>query len=213
MPEVYYYVKSDRVSDILDCGLKLSQFYDKTVLIQGEMRQCFSGLVNPKDDLRLYESDSHTCLKIQVKSSQCFIADRFVYETCRYPDKELEYYYNTVVPIDRYRFGRYRLPECLITTTILDSDVALLDRIMDSPVIYRNAEELYINNILEDLKDQYQEIEDILLYHFFDRLAELKKIDKIENSSNKTTVFFDRSGKTYCLKQPEIDKFILSGKV
>lgn len=205
MPEVYYYVKSEKVADILDCGLKLSAFYDKEVLIEGENKLCFSALLNPKDDIKLYKSDSFTCIKIQVKSSQCFIADRFIYETCQDKSEKLEYYYKTIIPIDQYKFGEYRLPECLITTTILDGESSILDKRMDSPVLYTNSAELYINNILQDIREQYAEIDNDLLYYFFDKLADLEKLDKIENSDTKNTVFFDKSGKTYCVKRPEAE--------
>lgn len=206
MPEVYYYVKSGKVADILDCGLKLSSFYDKEVLIAGENKLCFSGLLNPKDDMKLYKSDSFTCLKIQVKSSHCFIADRFKYETFQNKNEEIDSYYKSIIPIEQYRFGEYRLPECLITTTILDGEASVLDKIMDSPVLYTNSEELYINNILLELREQCEEVDNDLLYYFFDKLADLKKLDKIENSDTKTTIFFTKSGKTFCIRTPELNK-------
>ena len=35
MPEVYYFVKTEDVDDILDCGMKLSSFHDKKVMMEG----------------------------------------------------------------------------------------------------------------------------------------------------------------------------------
>lgn len=208
MPEVYYYVKSENVSNIIDCGLKLSTYHNKEVIIGEEKKLCFSGLINPKDDLELYKSNTHTCLKIQVKSEKCFIADRFIYETAQGQASNMELYYKSIVPIEQYSFGSYRMPECLITTTILDGEACVLDKRMDSPVIYSNSEELYINNILEELREQYLEVDDYLLYYFFDKLVDLKKLDKIENSSTGTAIFIDLEGRTYCVKKPDLDNII-----
>jgi len=205
MSEVYYYVKSENVSNIIDCGLKLSTFHNKEVIIEGEKKLCFSGLINPKDDLELYKSTAFSCLKLQVKSEKCFVADRFIYENAQSQDMEL--YYKTIIPIEKYMFGSYRLPECLITTTILAGEASVLNKKMDSPVLYSNSEELYINNILQELREQYAEIDDSLLYYFLDKLADLAKLDKIENSNIGTSVFKNKLGRTYCIKKPHLDKF------
>lgn len=207
MPEVYYYVKSENVSNIIDCGLKLSAFHNKEVIIEEEKKLCFSGLINPKDDLELYKSSSFSCLKIQVKSEKCFVADRFIYEAVQGQSPDMELYYKTVVPIEQYRFGSYRLPECLITTTILAGEASVLDKRMDSPVIYSNSEELYLNNILQELREQYAEIDDSLIYFFLDKLTELGKLDKTDNINTGSSIFKNKSGRAYCIKKPDLDKF------
>lgn len=203
MPEVYYYVNSQAVSNIIDCGLKLSTFYDKEAEIDGEKKLCFCGLLNPKDDMELYRSEQYTCLKIQVKGTQCFVADRFLYDNAQKAGRGMEFYYKSIIPVERYIFGQYRIPECLITTTILAGEAVLLDKRMDSPVIYTNSEELYRNNILQELREQNPEIDDCLLYYYFNRLAETKKLDKIDNNESGTTVFTDGNGRTYCVKSPD----------
>jgi len=207
MPEVYYYVKSENVSDIIDCGLKLSAYYNKEVVIDDEKKLCLSGLINPKDDLDLYKSNSFKCLKLQVKTGKCFVADRFIYDTFKAQGQDMESYYKTIVPIEQYSFGSYRLPECLVTTTILAGEASVLDKRMDSPVIYSNSEELYINNILQELREQYAEIDDSLLYYFLDKLADLAKLDKIEDSNTGKAIFKNQSGRTYCIKKPESNNF------
>jgi len=208
MPEVYYYVKSENVSNIIDCGLKLSTFHNKEVVIEDENKLCFSGLINPKDDLELYKSSLFTCLKIQVKTGKCFVADRFIYDIAQEQGLNMELYYKTIVPIEQYSFGSYRLPECLITTTILSEEASILDKRMDSPVIYSNSEELYINNILLELREKYAEIDDYLLYCFLDKLADLANLDKIESIKTGTTVFKSEMGRTYCVKKPDLNNFL-----
>ncbi len=205
MPEVYYYVRSEDVLNITDCGLKLSISHDKEVIIEGEAKKCFSALLNPKDDIELYKSPSFSCLKFQVKSEKCFVADRFIYETAQSQDIHL--YYKTIVPIEEYMFGTYRLPECLITTTILPGEAYVLDKRMDSPIIYTNCEELYINNILQELRDNYSDIDDSLLYLLLDALTGMGKLEKIENKSSGMSIFKNDTGRTYCLKEPDISIF------
>lgn len=207
MHEIYYYVDSDRVSDIIDCGLKLSSCYDREVNIGGEKRLCFSGLLNPKDDMNSYKSGRLTCLKIQVKSGQCYVADRFIYETVSQDPKNWELYEKSIIPVEKYIFGTYRCPECLVTTTILAGEASVLDKRMDSPIIYENSENLYINYILQDFREQYEEFDDYILYNFFNKLAELNKIDKIESVDSDKTVFKSESGRTYCFRKPELYEF------
>lgn len=208
MVEVYYYVKSENVADIVDCGLKLSAFHDKEVNIGQEKKQCFSALLNPKDDLDLYRSKSYTCLKIQVDNEKCYVADRFIYDTAQDEKLDMELYYNSIIPIDSYIFGTYRRPECLITTTILEGEAYVLDKRMDSPVIYTNSEELYINNILQEFRERYDAADDYLLYYFFNKLSEMSVLEKYENTENGTAVFKTGAGRSYCVKKPDLDKFL-----
>ncbi len=201
-------MNTENVSNILDCGLKLSTFHDREAIIDGDKTLCFSGLLNPKDNIELYRSSEHTCLKVQVKKEKCFIADRFLYENAF--DGQLEFYYKSIIPVEKYIFGSLRLPECLITSTILAGEAAVLDRRMDSPVIYTNSEELYINNILQELRENIPATDDFLLYYFFDRLSEEKHLEKHENPYNGTTVFKTPEGKTYCIKKPDLKNLFYS---
>ncbi len=206
MPEVYYYVSSDKVSDILDCGLKLSAFFDKEVMIDGDVQQCFAGLINPRDDMGSYNSDSLTCIKINVRSDKCYVADRFVYDTIKEKPENLELYNKSVIPLEKYIFGTYRKPECLITSTILAGEAARLDRCMDLPVIYENSETLYINNIINNFREQYDKFDDYLLYSFFSRLEEMGKVNTIKSSDGGKAVFTTGSGEIYCIRKPELNK-------
>ncbi len=206
MPEVYYYVSSDKVSDILDCGLKLSAFFDKEVMIEGDVQQCFAGLINPRDDMGSYNSDSLTCIKINVRSDKCYVADRFVYDTIKEKPENLELYNKSVIPLEKYIFGTYRKPECLITSTILAGEAARLDRCMDLPVIYENSETLYINNIINNFREQYDKFDDYLLYSFFSRLEEMGKVNTIKSSDGGKAVFTTGSGEIYCIRKPELNK-------
>lgn len=204
MVEVYYYVKTENVPNILDCGLKLSSFHNREAIIDGEKILCFSGLLNPKDNMELYRSAEFTCLKIQVKPEKCYVADKFLSDNAGAGDLGL--YYNSIISVEKYIFGAYRLPECLITTTILAGEASVLDKRMDSPVIYTNSEELYINNILQELREKLAETDDFLLYYFFDKLAGINKIRKYENPEKCTAVFRTEDGRTYCVKKPDMDK-------
>lgn len=207
MIEVYYYVRTENVPNILDCGLKLSTSHNREAIIGGEKSLCFSGLLNPKDNMELYRSKEFTCLKVQVKREKCFVADRFLFENAADGDMDMELYYGSIIPVEEYIFGTYRLPECLITSTILAGEASVLDKRMDSPVIYTYSEELYINNILQELREQLAETDDFLLYYYFDKLVETNRLEKIENLQKGTAVFRTENGKTYCIKKPELSRF------
>ena len=48
MVEVYYYVPIEELENAVECGLKLSKWYDKEVLIGLERTKCISALLNLK---------------------------------------------------------------------------------------------------------------------------------------------------------------------
>lgn len=204
MVEVYYYLPAERVDEIVECGLKLLDWYSKELTIEGDVRKCLSALLNPKDDIEKYRSKRFKCIKLELSYNYCFAADQSLYKAGLASPEIMELYKKSVIPLKQYMFGSYRLPECLITSTVIAGHIRVLDKRLDSPVLFDNSEDLYINNILETYKETHHDFNDCLLYNFYCRLAETGKVDKIEDADNRIAVFIEkRSGKAYTVKIPD----------
>jgi hypothetical protein len=116
-------------------------------------------------------------------------------------------YQKSLIPIEQYIFGTYRLPECLIPTTIISEQMEEVDKKLGLPVLFENSEKLYLSNILESYREENDESNDALLYYFYNKLAEFKKIDKIEDKEKKVAIFFDRvRDKVFCLRVPDEER-------
>lgn len=208
MVEVYYYLPADEVNDVIECGLKLSKWYDKEVAINGDIKKCLSALLNPKDDIVKYRSDEYRCVKLELAPHYCFAADKFLYLVGKNFPKVMDLYNKSVVPVKDYIFGSYRLPECLVTSTVIAGHISLLDKRLDSPVLFDNSEELYINNILEAYREEHADFNDCLLYNFYCKLAEIGKVDKIEDIEKKIAVFVPKGkGKAVTVKIPDMSLY------
>lgn len=206
--DVYYYVPVKDADYAVECGLKLSRWHDREVMINGEMKRCICGLLNPKDDAEKYNSPEFKCLKLDVAPNYCFIADKYIYLVGTGNPRIMELYYRSIVPAEKYIFGSCRLPECLVTSTIIGGNVGILDKRLDNPVLFDNSEELYLNNIIEANKEAHSNFSDTMLYFFYSRLAELEKIDKIEDNKEKIAIFTDReNSRTIIVKVPDISNF------
>ena len=202
--DVYYYVPVNRAEQSIDCGIKLSEWFDREVPLEGEVRKCISALLNPRDDREKYRSTQFKCLKIEILPRYCYVADRFLYETGRFSEKVMELYRNTILPVEKYIFGMYRLPECLIPNTILAEQIRVAEKRLDNPVLFESSEILYTSNILESYREENECFNDVLLYYFYNKLAESKKIDKIEDKEKRMAVFFDKEqNRTFCIRIPE----------
>jgi len=204
MAELYYYIPADETEYVLECGLKLSKWYDKEVVINGVKRKCLTALLNPKDDMEKYKDTSLCCVKLDVPSQYCYVADRYLYEAGLDMPEAMQIYINTIIPIEKYLFGFHRLPECLVTTTVIAGQVKVLNRAQDSPVLIRDSEELYLNNLLEANIEKYENFKDEALYYFYSKLEEMNKVDKIEDKNRKVAIFTDKAeGKIIIVKIPE----------
>lgn len=128
MVEVYYYIPAEEVENAIECGLKLSVWFDKEVHIGHDNKKCLSALLNPKDDIEKYRSASLRCVKLELYPRYCFVADRYLYETGLNHPEIMKLYLDSVMPIENYTFGLYRLPECLVTSTIIGDQISLLDK-------------------------------------------------------------------------------------
>ncbi|MDP4093018.1 MAG: hypothetical protein Q8920_06615 [Bacillota bacterium] len=208
MVEVYYYMPSAEVPQAVECGMKLSRWFDKEIDFGDGNKKCISALLNPKDNLGKYKSEEFKCVKFELSPIYCFVADAYLYKVGQNFPEVLEAYKNSIIPVEKYIFGTYRMPECLVTTTVIAGQIILLDKRLDSPILYTNSEELYINNIIETYKEEQTDFNDTMLYHFYCRLAEMGKVIKIEDRKENMAVFCDtESGRAYTIKIPDMSKY------
>jgi hypothetical protein len=208
MAEVYFYIPANDADNAIECGLKLSTWFGLEVLINNEEKKCISALINPKDDIEKFKSAEYKCLKLELPPKYCFIADKYLFKLGLNSVRAMELYIKSIIPIENYIFGLYRLPECLITSTVISEQISLINKNLDSPVLFNNSEELYINNIIETYKDEHPDFNDCLLYSFYSMLAENGKADKIVDIDNKISIFIDKKiDRAYTIKMPDITEY------
>jgi hypothetical protein len=208
MVEVYFYMPVNEVGNAVECGMKLSQWFDKEVQINGQNRKCIAAFLNPKDDMDKYKSADLKCVKLQLDAKYCFVGDKFLYQVGVNIPKALELFNQSIIPIEKYIFGSYRIPECLVLSTIIAGQIEVLDKRLDSPVLFGNSEELYINNIIETYREEYDDFNDAVLYSFYCKLVDAGKMEIIEDSDKKIAVFIDKEkGKNYTIMVPDLRKY------
>jgi hypothetical protein len=208
MVEVYFYMPVNEVQNAVECGMKLSQWFDKEVQINGQNRKCIAAFLNPKDDMDKYKSADLKCVKLQLDAKYCFVGDKFLYQVGVNIPKALELFNQSIIPIEKYIFGSYRIPECLVLSTIIAGQIEVLDKRLDSPVLFGNSEELYINNIIETYREEYDDFNDAVLYSFYCKLVDAGKMEIIEDSDKKIAVFIDKEkGKNYTIMVPDLRKY------
>ena len=208
MVEVYFYLPAGHADNAVECGIKLPDWYSKEVELEGDRKKCISALLNPRDDPGKYMSTDYKCLKIEILPKYCYVADGLLYQVGLQNAEAMEMYKRSIIPIEQYNFGRFRLPECLVTSTIVSEYVNVLDKRLDSPILSNNSEELYMGNIIEDFKEKHNNFSDALLYFFFCKLEGNGIFSKIEDDFSGVAVFSDkRNGKVYTVKLPDLGRF------
>lgn len=208
MVEVYFYMPTEQTENAVECGIKLSEWYSREINFGEERKKCITALLNPRDDHEKYVSSIYSCLKLEVQSKYCFVADSLLYEAGLAYSEVMEMYHQSIMPIGQYTFGIYRHPECLITSTVIGEHINVLGNGLDTPVLYSNSQELYFYNIFEGFREVYDDINDTLLYHFFKRLCDEGKATGIEDTASGLAVFtHSRDGRAYTLRIPDMGKY------
>ena len=203
MSEVYFYMPADKAGNAVDCGIKLTDWYSREVHIEGSIKKCMAALLNPRDEYDKFRSDKYKCLKIDIQSRYCYVADRLLYEAGRSSRQAMELYERSIVPIEDYVLGEYRFPEVLITSTILGENVSILGRKLDTPLMYDNSQELYFSGLMTRLKEENEELDDMLLYLYFKWLSDRGKADMIEDTASGLAVFLlKEENKPYTFRIP-----------
>ncbi|MBE5821959.1 MAG: hypothetical protein E7311_05165 [Clostridiales bacterium] len=172
MLDIFYYVKTNELDDILNYGIKLSESYTRKLHLNGTEKLFLTGLLNPKDEIEKFNSDDYTCLKLNLNIATLKVADSALYGS--------KYYENTIIPYAEYELGKYMQPEVLISMSILPEIIEEINYYIDSPLLYDNSKELYVNNLIEKISNQLDNSQDVML-------NALLKEYSIKNNLNKDT--------------------------
>ncbi len=201
--EVYFYIPAGRAGDAVECGIKLSEWYSREASIDGVMKKCIAALLNPRDEYEKYMSSEYKCLKLEIPQKYCYVADRSLYEAGRRSPEAMDLYQNSIMPVPDYKFGDYRFPEALIITTVQREQISVTGKMLDTPVLYSNSLELYLNNLTAQLKEEDRDLDDTFLYLYFKWLCSQGKADMVCDGTDGPAVFILReNNRPYTFKAP-----------
>jgi len=135
----------------------------------------------------------------------CYIADRRLYDVGLKNQTVMEKYNQSIIPAEKYIFGTYRMPECLVMTTILGEQISLLNKNIDAPVLVDDSEKLYVSNLIEEFKNKNDYFYDELLYYYMDKHAKDGKLQKFVSQAGNYAVFYDEAeNRSYTLRVPTV---------
>ena len=170
--EVFYYIKKQDREKVFEYGLKLSEWADRKIFMFGIQQICIRTLLNPMDDPDKFNDENYIPIKIHVDPKKAIIAEGVFYNDFLYNRGMNELYNDSIVFFEKYIFGTYRIPECLLTGTVPNNYFTEMDRFIDVPVLYSSSEELYLANQIEFGKETYNNFYDKLLYRYYSHLKE-----------------------------------------
>jgi len=199
MSVLYRYVPADSIRDIVDCGIKLSQWYDREMDfgdLQGR-RKVMLALINPWDDPDKAGDSSYRCIRLDLDPSECKVGDADLYRMGLLEPSLMERYMKTLVPLSDYRFGVFRNPECLVFTSILPEQIEITGKAQDTPVLFESSESLYLGNLLEEIKHQHRDSGNTLAYAYCRYLESKGGMRCIENRDLGIAVFLDTGSDRY----------------
>ena len=170
--DVFFYVKKEESARVLECGLRLSEWAERKVFLGGVQHACICALLNPLDDLEKFHNEDYVPIKIHVNPKATLVAEGVFYDDMLFEHGVNQRYNDSVMPLEKYVFGTYRKPECLLIGTVGNRYFEVMDKLMDVPVLYDSSEALYVSAQMERGKELYSNFEERLLYRYYCALAE-----------------------------------------
>lgn len=199
MADLYFFVSKGKIEDVVDCGLKLSEWYDRELILPGmsESKKVLKALLNPRDDTKKLKDTNYKCVRLQVELEYCRVSDASLYRMSQENPGIKELYYSSIVPLKDYCFGTFRDPEVLVMTSVLPEFIKVTGLTLDIPLLYENSENLYLVNLMEKHEELYNDSGNHLLYAFFTYLESKGKATRFEDKEHKNVVFFYTDSKEY----------------
>ena len=171
MQEIFYYVKNESLNNYLNYGIKLSENYDRKLIINDLEKLYMSGLLNPKDDLEKFNNrEEYTCVRITLDNINLKIVDNYLYNT--------KYYESSIINLSEYKLGNYIKPEVLIPVSILPENIEEINYEIDFPLLYDNSNELYVNNLIENISLTLPNSDIIKLRALLEEFARVNNLKK-----------------------------------
>jgi cellulose synthase/poly-beta-1,6-N-acetylglucosamine synthase-like glycosyltransferase len=129
MVRVYYYISRKEAATAVECGLKLSEWFDRKTTFGSNEKRFIAMYQKPQDDMHKFLSSDFACLEIEISEAHCHMADRLLYNGMSVNRQHnMESYAGSIIPYDRYLEGMYRYPEYLVSATIMPEQVVVINR-------------------------------------------------------------------------------------
>jgi len=208
MAVLYFYIPAQKLEDVIDCGLKLSEWKDRNQAMPGgDVKPCIRAFLHPMDDKR-HADPTLRCIKLDIPVEYCMVGDNDLYQLgLEYPEIQ-KTYIDSMFPLDKYLFGSFRSPECLVFTTVLSEQISPLGKGLGEPILYENSHTLYVNNLLEQYNSRYDEINQVLLYSFLTMQKHKGCIEGLQSEDKGLAVFYDRQmNHPITVPIPEFNKY------
>lgn len=195
MLDSYVFVHKNSLEEVEGCGMKLSKWADRNILINGEEKKYISSYLNPRDNMIKYKSQDFKVVKLEIDMKYCYAAEGFFMDFKSASELGSLLYAESIIPAKDYVFGMYRKPECLIAKTILPEEMIIQSECgLSFPLFYESSQSLYLSKLMEGLREENQSFDDQVLYYYFDNLTKMGKVKKELGSDGKTAVFSLNNG-------------------
>jgi hypothetical protein len=181
--KVFYFTKIDSAEEVMDCGIKLNQYFEREITVNEFKKRFLLTYLHPADSTKFYD-DTYKAVKIKAPDDASYIAEGALYD-----EENMSLYESSLVPIREYRLGTYRKPECLIQCTLLPHQIEDFDRRRDEPILYDCSENLYLNRVLYKVREEFSFFDDLALERYYDVLVEEGKY--IKEECNRFNVYIN----------------------
>ena len=206
MAGVFYQIRDVAVADAVQCGLKLSEHADRELVLPGETktRRVMTAWLHPDDLPNMEPGSDLRCLRLDMDPERCYVGDADLYRLGLHYPALMQQYQETLVPLRDYRFGTFRAPECLITNSVLDTQIEVAGRAIGFPVVFENSATLYLRACMSSCEETLQDGGNALLFAWCRLLESKGLMERFPDGTGAKEVFRSkRTGAILVLAVPD----------
>jgi len=206
MAGVFFQIRNDAVADAVQCGLKLSEHADRELVLPGETkaRRVMSAWLHPDDLPHMEQGSGLSCLRLDMDPERCHVGDADLYRLGLHYPALMQQYQKTLVLFRDYRFGTFRAPECLITNSVLDTQIEVAGRAIGFPVVFENSATLYLRACMGSYEETLQDGGNALLFAWCRLLESKGLMERFSDETGTKEIFRSkRTGEIMVLAVPD----------
>jgi hypothetical protein len=206
MAGVYFQIRAEALADAVQCGLKLSEHADRELILPGEAkaRRVMSACLHPEDFPKSRQGSEYRILRLDLDPARCHVGDADLYRMGRQHPALMQLFLKTLVLLRDYRFGTFREPECLVTNSVLDTQIEVAGHAIGFPVVFENSAALYLRNRMGSYDETLRDGGNALFFAWCRLLESKGHLERYPDEAGEKEVFLSkRTGEILVLTVPD----------
>jgi hypothetical protein len=193
---VYYFCDREKLDLALRDGLMIKDFADRKIGYKDMNTLAIAGYLNPQDNKQKKNDMQYVCLELSTDNNTCYATDKDLFESHKYNPLDHDIrsrYYKSLISLEKYRYGQYRVAEVLIHRDVAPANIKLYSSKDRGIVNFSDEFNPYYGCLLEEVREEKGN--EYIIYLYCEEMVNnqtFEFVNEIDLPEGNVRIYYDR---------------------